>query len=79
MNAMKNINRDFYDMTPAEADEIRRDRYTILTGNGAYYTYGRYATWAKVKELLATVTTWAEVKQSWDGRTVWNSRTASTA
>ena len=70
------INRDFYDMTPAEADEIRTDRYMILTGNGAYYAKGKRAAWAKVKELLGTVTDWAVVKQDWDGATVWSGRAA---
>ena len=67
------INRDFYDMMPAEADEIRRDRYLILTANGAYHAKGKQAAWDKTRELLATVTTWAQIKQDWDGKLVWAS------
>lgn len=70
----KEINRDFYDMTPAEADDIRKDQYLILTANGAYYATGRHAAWSKVRELLGTVTTWAQVKQSWDGQLVWSGK-----
>jgi hypothetical protein len=70
------INRDFYDMTPAEADAIRESRYLILTANGAYHAKGRHAAWAKVKELMGTVTTWAEVKQDWDGKSVWYGKVA---
>lgn len=60
-------------MTAAEADEIRANRYMILTANGAYYTKGKQAAWDKARELLGTVTTWAQIKQDWDGVQVWAS------
>jgi hypothetical protein len=68
------INRDFYDMMPAEADAIRENRYLILTANGAYYAKGKQAAWNKTRELLATVATWADIKQDWDGKLVWSSK-----
>lgn len=77
MEDFRDINgRGFYDMTPAEADEIRSNRYLILTANGAYYAKGKRAAWAKVRQLLGTVTDWAEVKQDWDGVSVWRGRAA---
>jgi hypothetical protein len=75
-NTAAAINRDFYAMTPGQADEIVADQYKILTANGAYYAKGRHAAWAKVQELLGTVTTWAQVVQNWDGQMVWSGKAA---
>ncbi|MBB3752588.1 hypothetical protein FHT44_005100 [Mycolicibacterium sp. BK634] len=60
------INRDFYDMMPAEADAIRADRFIVHTGNGAYYVTGESAALTRGAEL-ATLYGFAQVVRDSDG------------